>query len=293
MMMKGMKSPDLGGFVKSLKQDFRGAIYDVIIRYVLSNFAKMVQGPRDLPLWVDMFKDILREGRFLLIVLDAARLDAFKQLYPRYLRGSLHAVRVPPPNTYGWLPPTFSVPEFDHIRVFYARLDVDTHDIRLRDFVPRGRDIEIYDVGPRKLRWLKTVTPHEINEVVRSVGLSGRDIVWYAQPHFPWVCDPKLSLALMHEVRVHDFLPPDTVSRALKNLGICRERVVKAYYCNLDVALRGVRDLLSYVRNSGMMYDRIVVTSDHGELLGEYGLFLHQEYDLPQLTVVPWLEVKL
>jgi len=293
MIGGSVRLPDLRGFAKSLKQDFRGAIYDVAIRYALSRFAKLIQGLTDLPLWVDMFVSVLRERRFLLIVLDAARFDVFKLLYPRYLRGSLHAVYVPPPNTYGWLPLALSIPEFNHIRVLYARLDIDTHDIRLRDFIPRGRDVEVFDVRPRKLRWLKTVTPHEVNEVVRSVGLSGRDIVWYVQPHFPWICDPELSLAFMHEVRVHDFLPPDTVSRALKKLGIDRWRVVKAYYCNLEVALRGVRELLNYIRSLGVEYDRIIVTSDHGDLLGEYGLYIHQEYDLPQLTVVPWLEVEL
>jgi len=292
-MRRSIRHPDLRGFVKSLKLDFRGTIYDVVIRYGLSHLLRFVYGPDDLGWWENLFREVLREERFLLIVLDDARFDAFKHLYSRYLEGSLHRVQVPPPNTYGWLPLAFSAPEFNRVRVFYASLGVETHDIKLKDFVPSDRDVKVYAVKPQKLKYLKTVLPCEVNEVIREVGLSGRDIVWYAQPHFPWVCDPELSLMLMHEVLIHDFLPPDTVNCALKKHGVDKGRVMRAYYCNMGVALRCVRELLNYIRSQGMKYDRVVVTSDHGELLGEYGLYLHQEYDLPQLTVVPWLEVEL
>ena len=35
----------------------------------------------------------------------------------------------------------------------------------------------------------------EVNGVVKGAGLRGRDIVWYVQLHFPWVCDFELSNA--------------------------------------------------------------------------------------------------
>ena len=146
---------------------------------------------------------------------------------------------------------------------------------------------------PTKLKEIGTILPSEVNGVIERVGLCGRDLIWYVQPHFPWVCDSELSLTLTRDVLIHDFVPPDTVKHRLKMLDIPRERVIKAYVCNFIVALKGVRELLNHVRESGIRYDRVVVTSDHGEMLGEYGLYLHQEYDLPQLTIVPWLEVKL
>jgi len=59
----------------------------------------------------------------------------------------------------------------------------------------------------------------------------------------------------------------------------------------LAIALRGVQELLKYVRDVNIKYDGIVVTSDHGEMFGEFGLYPYQEYDLPQLTFVPWLTV--
>ena len=284
---------DFRGFVKSLKINSYGTIYEVVIRYILSTLMRLIYYYRKEHQWLSLLRNLLKVKRFLLIVLDDARYDVFKHVYSKYLRGSLYKSIVPPPHTYGWLPKAFSIPEFNHIRVFYASLGVVTHDIRIKDFVPRDRDVEVYVMKPSKFKEVGAVLPSEVNDAVKRVGLCGRDIVWYVQPHFPWVCDLELSLMLIRDVLIHDYVPPDTVRRALKKYGISRERVLRAYYCNMEVALRGVKELLDYVSTTRLKYDRIVVTSDHGELLGEYGLYLHQEYDLPQLTIVPWLEVKL
>ena len=287
--------PDVKGFAKSLSIDAYGAFHEAMVKYVLSTLLKLLYRRENTTSWFELFRNILRAKHFLLIVLDGARYDVFRRVYPRYLGGKFRKALVPPPHTYGWLPKAFSLPEFNNVRVFYASLGIATHDIRIKDFIPRSRDVEVYVVKPSRLKEIGTVLPSEVNDVVKRVGLRGRDIVWYVQPHFPWVCDIELSLALMRDVLIHDYVPPDTVKRALKRYGISRgrERVLRAYYCNVEVALRGVRELLNYVSTVGMEYDRVVVASDHGELLGEYGLYLHQEYDLPQLTIVPWLEVKL
>jgi glucan phosphoethanolaminetransferase (alkaline phosphatase superfamily) len=92
-------------------------------------------------------------------------------------------------------------------------------------------------------------------------------------------------------VLIHDFVPPDTVRRKISANGIPRSRVVNAYYANLILAIREANELINYAIDRGVDYEEIVVTSDHGEMLGELGLYLHQDYDLPQLTIVPWLRV--
>ncbi len=293
MVKRSFARLDVKGFIHSLRIDAYGALFEVMLKYILAPLLRTFYSREDILKWVDLFNSVLGTERFLFIVLDDARYDVFKSIYSRYLNGDLKPCLVPPPNTYGWLPKVFSLPEFNNVRVFYASLGIKTHDIRIGDFIPKNRSVEVYAIKPKRFEHLGTVLPNEVNEVIKRVGLSGRDIVWYVQPHFPWVCDEELSLLLMHEVLVHDFLPPDTIKRALKKYGISRDRVLKAYYCNMEIALRGARDLLDYVREQGLMYDKIVITSDHGEMLGEYGLYLHQEYNLPQLTIVPWLEVRL
>lgn len=291
--MRGLLRYDLRGFVNALKYDFTGAVKEALIRHFISHVLRRVYGYDGYTDWISAFRMLLRREKFLLIVLDDARLDFFSAVYPRYLRGSLSVVRVPPPNTYGWLPRAFSTPEFDNVRVFYAGLGIETHDISISRFVPRGRKIDVISVRPSRARHLMTVLPSEVNEAVRKIGLSGRDIVWYAQPHFPWVADGELSLAIMREALLHDYVPPDLVGKALRRIGVSRDRVVRAYLSNLVLVLMYVNELINYVKDIGINYDEIVITSDHGEMLGELGLFLHQDYDLPQLVLVPWLKVML
>jgi hypothetical protein len=282
---------DIRGFVSSLRVDASGAVHEALVKHFISKLLKSIYGLGDLPEWADLFRSLLRKHKFLLIVLDDARYDAFVRVYKRYLRGSLIEARVPPPNTYGWLPRIFSIPEFNRVRIFYASINIKSHDIRIGSFTPKNREVEVIPIKPRKAEHLMTVLPSEVNEVIMKIGLSGRDIVWYAQPHFPWITDKELSLALIREVLIHDFVPPDTVRRKISANGIPRSRVVNAYYANLILAIREANELINYAIDRGVDYEEIVVTSDHGEMLGELGLYLHQEYDLPQLTIVPWLSV--
>ena len=282
---------DIRGFAQSLKRNPIGAIHEALIKHFVGKFLSTLYGVEKYVSWMDLFRVLLRKQRFLLIVLDDARYDAFERVYGKYLHGLLIKARVPPPNTYGWLPRVFSYPEFNNVRVFYASIGVESHDIRIGYFVPRDREVEVIPIRPNRARRLRTVLPSEVNDTVRRVGLSGRDIVWYAQPHFPWVTDEELSLMLMRDALIHDYVPPDTVRKRLTTLGIPRSRVVNAYYANLVLVLRYVKELIDYAVNEGVDYDEVVVTSDHGEMLGELGLYLHQEYDLPQLIIVPWLRV--
>ena len=284
---------NIKGFANALKINFSGAAHEALIRHVYGHLFRFLYRYDSLPNWLGLFYDLISRRRFLLIVLDDARYDAFRAVYGRYLSGDLRVVRVPPPNTYGWLPRAFSHRGFDRVRVFYASIGVESHDIRIGSFVPRGRDVEVIPIRPNRARHLLTVLPSEVNDVVMRVGLSGRDVVWYAQPHFPWVLDEELSLALMRDALIHDFVPPDTIRRRLREIGVGRSRVVRAYYANLVLVLKYVRELLDYVRGQGIDYEEVVVTSDHGEMLGEFGLYLHQDYDLPQLVLVPWLRVTL
>lgn len=60
----------------------------------------------------------------------------------------------------------------------------------------------------------------------------------------------------------------------------------KAYEENLHWVLKHVSDLISEVNG------RIVITSNHGELLGEYGMHFHMNVSIPRLRIVPWFIVK-
>ena len=162
---------NIRGFVQSIKRDAIEAIHEVLVKHFISKFLGAMYGFEDCASWVSLFKTLLRRKRFLLIVLDDARYDAFAKVYNRYLRGMLIKARVPPPNTYSWLPRLFSYPEFNNVRVFYASIGIESHDIRIKSFVPRDREVEVISIKPNRAKHLRTVLPGEVNEVVMDVGL--------------------------------------------------------------------------------------------------------------------------
>jgi hypothetical protein len=93
------------------------------------------------------------------------------------------------------------IQEFRDIRVFYAGLAIKTHDIKLDQFIPRFRNIETVRIGPCEGRDIGAVLPWEVNEAVLRRNLSKRNIVWYMQPHYPWIRHRKLPLELLHGLR--------------------------------------------------------------------------------------------
>ncbi|MEM4488930.1 MAG: hypothetical protein QXK88_09100 [Desulfurococcaceae archaeon] len=282
-------SLDIKAFVRFLRAYPRSTLHEVLVKYGISPLTKLLQGWHRLPSWLELFKLVLRRDSFILIVLDACRYDLFSLIYKKYFHGRLIAVRSPGAHTYGWLPKAFFDPEFKDIRVFYAKLAINTHDVKLEEFMPTNRGIEVIKIRPRKKSDLRTVSPWEVNNEVLKRGLSKRNIIWYMQPHYPWIRHKELSLKLINEVTWQDFTPKDLVKEALKRKGISRQEVIKAYLANLIEVLRASSALIKEVQG---YVDEIIITSDHGELLGEYGLYLHPHYELPQLCIVPWLEVE-
>ncbi|MFP3871451.1 MAG: sulfatase-like hydrolase/transferase [Candidatus Natronoplasma sp.] len=80
-------------------------------------------------------------------------------------------------------------------------------------------------------------------------------------------------------------LPPlSPMDDALRKVG--EDGVRKAYKENLVRALRSVEDLLDQLEG------KVVITSDHGELLGERGRFGHDFKGFEELEMVPWFELE-
>lgn len=65
-----------------------------------------------------------------------------------------------------------------------------------------------------------------------------------------------------------------------------KKYLIKLYKQNLYIALKEIKKI------SKRLPGKIVVTSDHGELLGENNQYGHPNDENPILLEVPWLEVK-
>ena len=223
-----------------------------------------------------------------LIILDAARYDCFEEQYNEHLKGGLIKAISEGSNTVTWLKNTWRG-EYDltyfsgnpYINSVGFPVDA-TKDV----YVAKDRFKEIVDVWD--FGWserLETVHPRDMNEAVLNHDFDGSTIIHYVQPHSPYIGgETKYSIAtskirskvLKKRLREKRFKGPP-------------RHLFKEIYCeNLELVLSFVAEIVPCLEG------RIVVSSDHGEFLGENGLWgKHPPYvDHPALREVPWFEVE-
>lgn len=110
-----------------------------------------------------------------------------------------------------------------------------------------------------------------------------RLLVHYVQPHVPFLSDDAERLSRANFTHEADS-SPDAWDRVTRG-GLSRETAIAMYRETLERVLEDVELLLSNLRA-----ETVVITADHGEAFGEWGLYGHPEgIDLPCLTRVPWL----
>lgn len=223
-----------------------------------------------------------------LIVLDTCRYDYFEQEYRNYLGGDLTKVRSPASWTYTWLRKVF---EGKHdFTVYSSHPGINSKGIgRRENYIATNhfkKIVDIWDWG-----WddnLATVPPWAVNDaVLKDLDLgeyTGRNIIWYMQPHSPWIGKTRLTGG---SCGWDDKKELQEVRRKLKDGEIDINLVHLAYRDNLRLVLEHVGKLAKKLPG------KTIVTSDHGELLGEWNTFRHPPHLVtPQLREVPWLEIK-
>ncbi|WP_206536686.1 hypothetical protein [Halococcus thailandensis] len=146
---------------------------------------------------------------------------------------------------------------------------------------------------------LGTVHPETVVEAVQQAQNQypeKRLIAHFMQPHYPFIGEHGRDLN--HKgISIHlSSEQSDTKRKVWTNLGygrLNRAQVVNAYRENLDIVLNYVEDLLDSL--SG----RSVVTSDHGNLIGETtspiparGYGHPRGLNSDELRIVPWLVVE-
>lgn len=270
---------------------------------------------------IDQKKLILDSGWDVLIVLDACRYDTFKEIYPEYFQGNLKKVKSPAFEGKGaptsvWYRNVFTdyyndiVHVSSHPRV-NSRIEVES----FKGFKHFSEVVDIWDE-----EWDKdfgTILPEDMTR--RSIDLleefkEKRIIVHYMQPHTPYLSlgppstkkgrTPHTRKSLVRKIRnfivtkARNFVGDQNAVKIMDTLGLPplspmddalrkagTEGVKKAYRKNLERALKSLEDLLERVEG------KVVITSDHGELLGEYGRFGHDLSPKTELVEVPWFEV--
>jgi hypothetical protein len=206
-----------------------------------------------------------------LIVLDACRFDFFRRY--NSIKGRLYRMVTRGTVTNDWLKASFPGFYSDTIYVS-ANSHVSTHDVQGW----RGSEHFAYVEEVHSYAWdeaIGTVHPKDVVSAalrVRTCFPGFRMIVHFMQPHGPYIGQTYFS---------PDLLPAYFDGRSLDWVSLR-----KAYRDNLLLVLRETQRLVEGMEGT------TVITSDHGELLGEYFLVMHWRWlYLKELAFVPWLVV--
>jgi hypothetical protein len=267
-----------------------------------------------------------------LIILDACRHDFFMEVYRDYLEGNLERRDSAGTSTVDWRDKTLAGRHDDVVYVSsnpYINSAMPVKGYLGSDHFARVYDVWSTSWDEKR----GTVLPASVTRAALLALTENADkrlIVHYLQPHAPYLSldlesagfpVPDLSgervltgvdergekgfrAALLRMLsafcyrtavlgdnpawKLRQWLgmapasPMDAVRREYGDKGLRT-----AYRENLRMVLKEVRELVRYLAG------RIIVTSDHGELLGEKGRYSHfGGSDDPLLTGVPWLVIE-
>lgn len=289
---------DILAFTKRFINSPIGTIRTNLIKYTIASTWWQRSSLDGCISQLKLLRELFQEKSFTLIVLDSCRYDIFSKVCS--IPGRLTKVRTPGSHTGEWLPKVFTLPEFREVKFFSAHPAINSFGIlvhspflagwrkfRATDFLSSRDIVDIWKEGWEKD--LGTVFPQEVNKIVIRKGLSDRNIIWYVQPHFPWIIQRELSKRIIKESYSRKMPLEDLIRRKTRIGELTQEKIKKSYISNTFVVLYY---LLKLIREIQSVNKRIVITSDHGELLGEHGLYMHFVHmNFPELRVVPWLEV--
>jgi hypothetical protein len=223
-----------------------------------------------------------------LIVLDACRYDLWNDVgkeftFPKPITHN-HA-HSPGSTSHEWMQENFSdeyektMAETAYVTANpFSKNYADESDFALVDEVWQyGWDDEIGIVPP------ENVTDRAI-DIIESSSPS-RTIVHYMQPHFPSLRHPELGSRVDPEKNTWI---NGSIWKKLRNDEITEEAVWSAYSDNLRDVLNSVEVLLTNHDAS-----KVVITSDHGNGMGENGIYSHPGGRANRvLRKVPYCETK-
>jgi len=224
-----------------------------------------------------------------MIVLDACRHDFFKKC--NTFKGKLMNVQSIAPHTYSWATNTFTGK--------YPWLYFSAHmwiGDKIRPKKPWNAVQHFKKVLPIwETEWnddLGTVHPNAVGKYVRKYFEENPEekcIIHYVQPHGPWIGKPGMKMHWTKELHDQYGVMADYMAQVKKPPHNFMKKIYKA---NLNLVLRSIKKYVKYFPG------QVVITADHGEMLGEWdktyrmGLYLHKE-NFPKwadtlIKQVPW-----
>lgn len=254
----------------------------------------------DLPSQKERIEDLTAADNWWLIILDACRYDYFERVYSEYFQGKLSKTDNGGIGfTATWFAEMFP-DEYDAlcinpqpVHTFQGGPD---YDERMHfGLVPSMREYEWDDatatVRPEAvLNVAQEYTSDElpgrlaqlgyVEDADKTQAVIQRGVIRFLQPHPPFKQLVELTNARANRDR--------QVKTAITAGDVTKAEVQDAYLDNLRWVLEVAHDWINGLDGT------VVVTADHGEMLGENGMWFHSgelaQYD--EMRHVPWLVVE-
>lgn len=209
----------------------------------------------------------------LFYVDDAVRYDALSDRLPslgptfRTIAASTHTPTSFGSLLTGLLPTNNGIHSFKHTVPpdVNAIFDIQTHNVSLASLGGMNHSLgDMFGDPPRKT--IAELSPPFIHVVRRPGGHAPYD-------GFEW-----------DEYEYED----ETALEYLDGAAANPEKTTQEYYDGVDRSFKEFQRVLSVLENRGLLDETLVVyTSDHGEMLGEYGFFGHTHMATPEVVYVP------
>jgi len=221
-----------------------------------------------------------------LIILDACRLDLLEAVVDDYeFLGSIERRTSVGSMSEEWMAKTFTdayepeIARTAHVTAnVFSESELDDEAFLMLDEVWRDSwDDELGVVPPRPVtdRAITAGREHDPDRL----------IVHYMQPHHPFI-SPNHDLPTTVEADPFGRKNVQTAVDRLRQGAISYEAFWAAYEANLRYVLDDVGLLLD-----NLDAETVVITADHGDALGEWGIYDHPAGCLhPAVTDVPWAE---
>lgn len=293
---------------------------------------KIYRRRRGIKFQTDLIDKLVSENEeFVLIILDACRFDYFKEEYETYLSGDLSLTWSAGNRTSKWTPNTWGKKyNLDYIAGVSYPVAQEAYEDLPGDFDPQKTFNETIHITHRD-DIFSSITAEVVTEVALyhfSNSDRIRAVIHHGFPHEPYIGDTKILpwrvasdelLLKAKEFNFHHKIPEYAVREGyvmgedLLTFGLTKEEISKldlewyhtrervkdgnitdkelqqAYRDNLRYVLKEVQRLINHLNCT------VVISSDHGEHLGEHKNELpdyhHPDYAHPVLREVPWLVV--
>lgn len=220
----------------------------------------------------------------VLVILDTCRVDALQEVSPEYdfLPAEIDSTRSVGSKTVEWMRKTFTPEHREKVaRTAYVTFNPNSEDEldpswfqHLDEVWRTDWDVKKGGVPPRPVTDRAIAAYRELDP--------DRLIVHYKQPHAPYPGFEKLDPVNQLDDNANDRSGP---FGALIEGRVTREELWGGYLDDLRLGLDDVDLLLNAVDA-----ERVVITADHGECFGEWGLYGHHGWvPVPELVCVPWV----